>query len=51
MKLKLPIYKFCREHNIEKIILQLIEDEVEEEDLKIREQFYIDKLKPTLNSC
>jgi hypothetical protein len=45
-----PIYKFCREHNIEKIILQLIEDEVEEEDLKIREQFYIDKLKPTLNS-
>ena len=45
-----PIYKFCREHKIEKIILELIEDEVEEEDLKIREQFYIDKLKPTLNA-
>tara|TARA_R110002126_G_scaffold279322_1_gene426197 strand:- start:2507 stop:3076 length:570 start_codon:yes stop_codon:yes gene_type:complete len=44
------LYKKCREYKIEKIILELIEDEVEEEDLKIREQFYIDKLKPTLNS-
>ena len=44
------LYNFCREHKIENIILELIEDEVEEEDLKIREQFYIDKLKPTLNA-
>ena len=44
------LYNFCREHKIENIILELVEDEVEEEDLKIREQFYIDKLKPTLNA-
>jgi hypothetical protein len=44
------LYEKCREHKIENIILELVEDEVEEEDLKIREQFYIDKLKSTLNT-
>ena len=44
------LYKKCREHKIENIILELVEDEVEEEDLKIREQFYINKLLPTLNT-
>ena len=44
-----PLYKFCREHNVSKIICEMIE-EVEDSELKILEQEYMNKLKPTLNS-
>ena len=43
------LYKFCREHNVEKIICQLIET-VDNENIKIKEQSYMDLLNPTLNS-
>ena len=44
-----PLYKFCRTHNIEKIICELIE-EVEDSELLLLEQEYINMLEPTLNS-
>jgi len=45
----LSLYKFCREHNVKKIICELIE-EVNDSELKILEQEYITMLEPTLNS-
>ena len=45
----IPLYKFCRTYNIEKIICELIE-EVEDSELRILEQEYINKLQPTLNT-
>tara|TARA_R110000796_G_scaffold208283_1_gene324537 strand:+ start:41 stop:472 length:432 start_codon:yes stop_codon:yes gene_type:complete len=45
----LPLYKFCREHNVEKIICELIE-EVDNENIFIKEQEYMYLLNPTLNS-
>jgi predicted GIY-YIG superfamily endonuclease len=42
------LYEKCRECNITDINLILLE-EVEDNDTKIKEQEYIDKLKPTLN--
>jgi hypothetical protein len=44
-----PLYKFCRTHNIEKIICEMIE-EVDDTELKILEQEYINKLEPSLNT-
>jgi hypothetical protein len=44
----LPLYKFCREHNVEKIICELIET-VDNENITIKEQDYIDLLQPSLN--
>ena len=44
----IPLYKFCRTHNVEKIICQLIET-VDNENIKIKEQTYIDLLQPSLN--
>jgi hypothetical protein len=44
-----PLYKFCREHNVSKIICELIET-VEDNELKILEQGFINLLEPTLNS-
>ena len=43
------LYKFCREYNVKKIICELIE-EVDDNELKILEQEYINMLEPTLNS-
>ena len=43
------LYKFCRNHNISKIICELIE-EVDDSELRILEQEYMNKLKPSLNS-
>jgi hypothetical protein len=43
------LYKFCREHNVEKIICELIET-VDNENLTIKEQEYMDLLKPSLNT-
>jgi|TARA_R110000796_G_scaffold116314_2_gene228792 hypothetical protein len=43
------IYKYCRTHNIEKIICELIE-EVDDTELKILEQEYIKMLEPSLNT-
>tara|TARA_R110002094_G_C4748237_1_gene198317 strand:- start:124 stop:489 length:366 start_codon:yes stop_codon:yes gene_type:complete len=42
------LYKFCRENNVEKIICELIET-VDNENIFIKEQEYMDLLKPTLN--
>ena len=42
------LYKLCREHNVKKIICELIEI-VDNENIKIKEQEYMDLLKPTLN--
>jgi hypothetical protein len=44
-----PLYKFCRKHLVEKIICILIEDEIEEEYRFIKEQQYINIIKPTIN--
>ena len=44
-----PLYKFCREHNVKKIICELIEI-VEDSELKILEQEYIKMLEPSLNT-
>ena len=44
-----PLYKFCRTHNVKKIICELIE-EVDDNELKILEQEYINKLEPSLNT-
>ena len=46
----LPLYKFCREHNVEKIICELIE-KVDNDNITIKEQEYMDLLNPTLNTC
>jgi hypothetical protein len=43
------LYKYCRENNVKKIICELIE-EVQVVDIRIPKQFYIDLLKPSLNS-
>jgi hypothetical protein len=42
------LYIFCREHNVEKIICELIE-EVDNENIFIKEQEKIDLLQPSLN--
>jgi hypothetical protein len=42
------LYKFCREHNVEKIICQLIET-VDNENIRIKEQEYMNMLDPSLN--
>ena len=44
-----PLYRFCREHNIEKIICELLET-VDDSELRILEQEYITMLEPSLNS-
>jgi hypothetical protein len=44
-----PLYIFCREHNIKKIICELIET-VDNDNIFIKEQEYIDLLNPTINS-
>ena len=43
------LYKFCRNHNISKIICELIET-VDDTELLLLEQEYINKLQPTLNT-
>ena len=43
------LYKFCREKKVKKIICELIE-EVDDTELKILEQGFIDLLQPSLNS-
>lgn len=45
----LPLYIFCREHNVKKIICELIET-VDNENIFIKEQEYMDLLNPTLNT-
>ena len=42
------LYEFCREHKIEKIICELLE-EVDNENIRIKEQEYIELLNPSLN--
>ena len=42
------LYRFCREHNVSKIICELIET-VENDELLLLEQEYIKMLEPTLN--
>ena len=44
-----PLYRFCREKKVKKIICELIE-EVEDSELKIIEQEYMDMLEPSLNT-
>jgi hypothetical protein len=44
-----PLYRFCREHNVKKIICELIE-EVDDTELVLIEQEYMNMLEPTLNS-
>lgn len=43
------LYKFCRKHNVEKIICELIE-EVNDNELVLLEQEYINMLEPSLNT-
>jgi hypothetical protein len=43
-----PLYRFCREHKIKKIICEFIE-EVDDTELVLLEQEYITMLEPTLN--
>ena len=43
------LYRFCREKKVEKIICELIE-EVNNNELVLLEQEYINKLQPTLNT-
>ena len=43
-----PLYKFCREKKVKKIICELLET-VEDSELKILEQEYIKMLEPSLN--
>ena len=45
----LPLYRFCREKKIEKIICELIET-VDDTELVLLEQEYITMLEPSLNS-
>ena len=44
----IPLYRFCREHNVSKIICELIE-EVDDTELVLLEQEYITMLEPSLN--
>tara|TARA_R110000822_G_scaffold5528_2_gene23687 strand:+ start:1675 stop:2124 length:450 start_codon:yes stop_codon:yes gene_type:complete len=44
-----PLYIFCREHNIKKILCEKLE-EVDNKNIFIKEQEYINKLNPTLNT-
>ena len=44
-----PLYKFCREKKVEKIICELLET-VEDNELVLLEQEYINKLEPSLNT-
>ena len=43
------LYKFCREKKVKKIICELLET-VEDSELRILEQEYINMLEPTLNT-
>lgn len=43
------LYRFCREKKVKKIICELIET-VEDNELKILEQEYINMLEPSLNT-
>ena len=43
------LYKFCREHNVKKIICELIE-EANDNELVLLEQEYIKMLEPSLNT-
>jgi hypothetical protein len=43
-----PLYRFCREHNVKKIICELLET-VEDSELVLLEQEYINKLQPKIN--
>ena len=43
------LYRFCREHNVEKIICELLET-VDDTELRILEQEYINMIEPSLNS-
>ena len=43
-----PLYRFCREHNVKKIICELIE-EVDDTELVLLEQEYMNMLEPSLN--
>ena len=43
------LYKFCREKKVKKIICELLET-VEDSELVLLEQEYINKLEPTLNT-
>jgi hypothetical protein len=45
----LPLYRFCREKKVEKIICELIET-VDDTELVLLEQEYITMLEPSLNS-
>ena len=45
----IPLYRFCREHNVKKIFCKLIEI-VDNDNITIKEQEYIYLLNPTLNS-
>jgi hypothetical protein len=45
----IPLYRFCREHNISKIICELLET-VDDSELVLLEQEYITMLEPSLNS-
>jgi hypothetical protein len=42
------LYRFCREHNVKKIICELIET-VEDSELLLLEQGFINLLEPSLN--
>lgn len=42
------LYKFCRTHNISKIICELLE-KVDNENIRIKEQEYMNMLEPSLN--
>ncbi len=44
-----PLYRFCRTHNVSKIICELIET-VDNENIRIKEQEYIKMLEPSLNT-
>ena len=44
-----PLYRYCREKKVKKIICELIE-EVDDSELKILEQGFINLLEPSLNT-
>ena len=48
-KYNIYLYRFCREHNVSKIICEIIE-EVDDTELVLLEQEYINMLEPSLNS-
>jgi hypothetical protein len=48
-KYNYPLYKFCREKKVKKIICELLET-VEDSELRILEQEYIKMLEPSLNT-